>query len=75
MPRRIDVEVGRNGQVKVEFSGFEGETCFEEAEALQRMLKELGLWAIPVTVTPKTTAQIEDELGATKETKKGVPLS
>lgn len=75
MPRRIDVEVGRNGQVKAEFSGFEGETCLEEAEALERVLKELGLWAIPVTVTPKTAAQIEDELGATKETKKGVPLS
>lgn len=63
MPRRVEVEVRRNGQIKVEFSGFHGETCYDEEEALQKALKELGLWAIPVTVTPKSSAQIERETG------------
>lgn len=63
MPRRIEVEVGKDGQIRVDFKGFEGQTCFDEAEALQKALKEMGLWAIPVTVTPKTSARIEEETG------------
>ncbi len=75
MPRRIQVEVGRHGQVKVDFSGFEGETCYDEADTLQRVLKELGLWAIPVTVTPKPSTQIEEETGVKAIAGKKVPLS
>lgn len=75
MARRIDVEISKGGQIKVEYSGFEGETCFDEAGALEKALKELGLWAIPVTMTPKTALQIEEEVGAQQETKKKVPLS
>ncbi len=75
MPRRIEVEVGKDGRIKMDFSGFEGETCFDEAEALQKALKELGLWAIPVTVTPKPSARIEEEIGAEQRTAKKVPLS
>ena len=76
MGRRIEAEVDRNGQVKVEFSGFDGETCFEEAEVLRRALKELGLWAIPVSVVPKTSSQIEAEVGSrTPAEGRKVPLS
>lgn len=75
MPRRIQVEVGRNGQVKVDFSGFEGGNCYDEAEALQRILKEMGLWAIPVTVTPKTSTQMEDETGVKASSGRKVPVS
>jgi hypothetical protein len=75
MPRLVQVEVGRNGQVKMDFSGFEGETCYDEADALQRALKELGLWAIPLTVTPKPSAQTAEEVGERKSAEKKVPLA
>ena len=75
MTRRIDVEVGRDGRLKIEFSGFSGDTCYEEAEALAKALREMGLWAIPVTVTPKSPTQIEREVGAEETPARKVPLS
>ncbi|QUL98772.1 MAG: DUF2997 domain-containing protein [Candidatus Fermentithermobacillus carboniphilus] len=72
MPRRIDVEIGRNGEIKVEYSGFEGETCFEEKEALEKALKEMGLWAIPITIVRKTSSQISDEIGMEQEKRERV---
>jgi len=75
MARRIEVEVGKDGRLKIEFSGFSGDTCYDEAEALAKALREMGLWAIPVTVTPKTPAQIESEVGAQEAPAKKVPLS
>lgn len=74
MSRRIDVEVGKDGRLKVEFTGFPGETCFEEAEVLAKMLRELGLWAIPVTVSPKPSTQVERETGALEPSTKKVPV-
>lgn len=75
MQRRIEIEVGKGGRVKMDFSGFAGETCFDEAEALQKALRELGLWAIPVTVTPKTASRIEQETGTEVLPQKKVLLS
>jgi len=66
MGRRIDIEVGLGGRLKMEFSGFLGDACFDEADALSKALKELGLWAIPVTVTTKSSAQQEAEIGMTE---------
>jgi hypothetical protein len=66
--QRIDVEVDGKGQVKIEFSGFSGDTCFEESEVLCKMLESMGLWAIPVSVTPKSSTQIDDELGQDMQT-------
>ncbi|HHW25839.1 MAG TPA: hypothetical protein GXX23_00655 [Firmicutes bacterium] len=75
MSKRIDVEIGKNGELKLEYSGFVGEDCFVEAEALQGLLRELGLWAIPVTVVPKTMVEIEAEVPSPSETRKKVSLS
>jgi hypothetical protein len=75
MGKKVDIEIGKNGQMKVEFSGFIGEDCFSEAEVLQGMLREMGLWAIPVTVIPKTRAQLDAEVSAPAESKKKVLLS
>lgn len=75
MARRIFVEVGKDGRLKAEFSGFSGETCYDEAEALSKVLRELGLWAIPVTVAPKTASQIELEAGAMEAPSRKVPVS
>lgn len=75
MGRRVDVEVGRNGQVKIEFSGFEGDLCFEEAEGLKKILRTMGLWALPVSVAPKTASEIEFEMGTSEDARKKVPIS
>ncbi|HHX29424.1 MAG: hypothetical protein ACOX5Q_04320 [Bacillota bacterium] len=75
MSRRVDVEVGRNGQLKIEFSGFDGELCYEEAESLQKILRSMGLWALPVSVMPKTSSEMEAEVGAQKETRRKVSVS
>ncbi len=75
MAKRIDIEIGKNGQLNLEFSGFVGEDCFVEAEVLQGMLREMGLWAIPVTVTPKTRTQLDAEVAIPGESKKKVLLS
>ncbi len=62
MARSVRAEIGARREIKVEFSGFPGESCFDEAERLKEVLKELGLWAIPVTVTPKTSSEIAREI-------------
>jgi hypothetical protein len=72
MARTIKAEIGTKREVKIEFSGFPGESCFDEAERLKGLLKELGLWAIPVTVAPKTAAQIAREIGEDATEKKKV---
>ncbi|MGI6661778.1 MAG: hypothetical protein ACOX34_08950 [Bacillota bacterium] len=72
MARTIKAEIGPKREIKVEFSGFPGESCFDEADRLKSALKELGLWAIPVTVTPKTSSQIAKETATDVVEKKKV---
>ncbi len=75
MARSVRAEIGARREIKVEFSGFPGESCFDEAERLKEVLKELGLWAIPVTVTPKTSSEIAREIGEEIAEKKKVSHS
>ncbi len=72
MTRQIKAEITARGEVKIEFSGFPGESCFDEADTLKKTLKELGLWAIPVMVTPKPSSEIARELGEEAAEKKKV---
>ncbi len=78
MSRKISVEVGKNGEIIVEFAGFPGEACYDEADNLNRILKELGLWAIPVSVIAKSSREIQNELSDKLENeparRKKVPL-
>lgn len=67
MTRTIRVEVLRDGRVQVDFVGFPGETCVDEEENLTRLLKSLGLWAIPVTIQKKDQATIRREVGEEEE--------
>jgi hypothetical protein len=62
MSREVRVDIGSDGKIKVEFLGFPGDSCFDEAEMLAGILKELGLWAVPVEVTPKTSEEIAREI-------------
>jgi hypothetical protein len=72
MSKRIDVEIDQTGKMKIEFTGFEGETCFEEAEVFQKAVKELGLWALPVITERKSSSEIEQEVGYKHEKPKAV---
>ncbi len=72
MEKQIKAEITPGGEVKIEFSGFPGGSCYDEADTLQRALKELGLWAIPVKVTPKSSSEIARELGEEMAEKKKV---
>jgi len=71
--KRIDVEILPNGEIKVEYSGFQGETCFDESEQLRKVLKEMGLWAIPLTLVRKAASEIASETGEEHEERKRVP--
>lgn len=73
MNKRIDVEILPTGEVKIEFSGFQGETCFDAGDELQRILKELGLWAVPVEVIRKSPSEISSEVGEETEERRKVP--
>ncbi len=72
MTRTIRVEISKNGRIEVDFRGFPGETCLDEQENLTRILKSLGLWAVPVTIERKDMQQIRRELGAEEERRKEV---
>ncbi len=73
MARSIKAEIGSKKEIKIEFSGFPGDSCFDEAKRLKEVLEEFGLWAIPVTVSPKTSSEIARELGESIGREKKVP--
>jgi len=72
MARTVRAEISTNGHIQIDFQGFPGETCFDEEESLARILKSLGLWAVPVSVHKKSVERIEAEIGLEEERRKGV---
>jgi len=65
--RKIEVSIGDDGQVEVEFIGFAGDDCFDEAERLQDVLARMGLKVDVQDIVTKSAAQIEEELGIEAE--------
>ncbi len=43
MSKKITVVIGKNGKMLVDYSGYSGDECFEEAKKLKAHLKALGL--------------------------------
>lgn len=41
--KRIDISIDENGKVHIRTSGFVGESCIKESEALIKKLQEAGL--------------------------------
>ena len=64
MARQIEVTVDRQGRIRVNFIGFRGPECQEEAEMLRRALRDLGLMAVPLHVEEKSE---EEMLAETRE--------
>lgn len=63
MPRTIKFTIHRDGTVESEFSGFVGDECLQEAEALKAALRVLGLRPGPEKIRMKTESEIEQEIG------------
>jgi hypothetical protein len=63
MAREVEVSIGKDGELRVEFSGFAGDECLDEAERLQAVLASLGLEIAVEALQKKSAAQIERELG------------
>ncbi len=63
MSEKIEIRVDERGQVQVEFTGFAGDACLEEAEKLQKVLLDLGVRVRVEDLSMKSAGQIERELG------------
>jgi hypothetical protein len=59
--RRIEVTVDRQGRITANFIGFRGNECEDEAEALRRALRSVGLVALPLHVLRKSEEEIVEE--------------
>lgn len=67
--RRIEVTVDRQGRITANFIGFRGNECEDEAEALRRALRSLGLVALPFQVLRKSEEEIVAETREPEETR------
>ena len=72
MTKQIRVTVGPGGQVSADFSGFLGDACYQEAEALRRALASLGLRVETIGVVPKPASAQEQEAGIEEAEPQGV---
>lgn len=63
MAQKIEVEITSEGRLKMEFTGFAGDECYDEAERIEGMLAELGIRAKVLQTERKPGGQIEAELG------------
>lgn len=50
---RITINVSHEGKIETDFEGFEGESCFAEADKLNVILKSLGVGVSSKIVTRK----------------------
>ncbi len=71
MAQRIEVEITSEGRLKMEFSGFAGDECYDEAEKIEAMLAELGIRARVLQTERKPGGQIEAELGLEEKDEAG----
>jgi type 1 glutamine amidotransferase len=50
--KEIRIEIDSNGKVKILYSGFQGDACFEEAKKLYNLLKSKGVQVSLEQVVP-----------------------
>ncbi len=43
MPEKVTVLVNKTGEIETVFSGFEGDLCFDEADRIKGLLRNLGI--------------------------------
>jgi hypothetical protein len=56
MAKSIKVEISDGGQIHMELSGFQGRTCFDEADAFKReLMNAYGIETSDIKVVEKKT--------------------
>lgn len=70
MSEEIRIRIDESGRIRVEFSGFSGDACLEEAERLQKVLAGLGVKVSVSDLVMKTAADIERELGIDEKSRR-----
>ena len=55
LPKSIKAIIKDDGSVQIDFDGFEGATCFKEAEQLYNFLKNVGVDVKISNIVPKTS--------------------
>ncbi len=73
MSQQVEVEITSEGRLRMEFIGFAGEECYDEAEKIQSMLKGLGIKANVIKTQRKPGGQIEAELGIEEDENEKIP--
>ncbi len=69
MAKEVEFEITDDGQIRVEFSGFPGDACIDEAEKLEKILSGLGLDIELKDFEKKDAERIRRELGIEGETR------
>lgn len=57
LPKNIKVIIKDDGSVQVDYSGFEGASCFHEAQRLYEFLKKMGVDVKVSSITPKVSSE------------------
>lgn len=58
--KQITIVKDKKGNITVDFDGFAGSTCFEEAQKLIKRLKELGVNIEDLTYFPKEDSKVQE---------------
>lgn len=69
MSEKIEIRIDDSGRLHLEFSGFSGDLCLEEAERLQKVLSGLGVTVSVSDLVMKSAGEIERELGIDRRRK------
>lgn len=62
--RKVQIFVANSGEMKFDFTGFEGDTCFMAAGKLNELLNGYGIKMDPESMTKKTEEQKVRETNA-----------
>lgn len=73
MPRQVEVEITSEGKLHLEFIGFPGEECFDEAGKIQKLLAGLGVHVNVDDIERKPGGQIEAEIGLDEKKEEKIP--
>ncbi len=73
MSQRVEVQVGPDGEFRMEFTGFPGDECYAEAERIRSALAGLGIRTGAIDVQAKPGGMIEAELGIEEDADGDIP--
>ncbi len=73
MPRQVEIEITDEGNIRIEFTGFPGEECFEEADKIQKLLSGMGIQVSVEDLVRKPGGQIEAEIGLDQDEETKIP--